>query len=126
MSVTPIHVRDRRHLIALGYAWRYFRHLGLVATVRAIARCTSTALATTEEPPADHVGDVVFRLATPSVLDHLTELERHGRGAIQRALVTEDHHWLFVACYGDHIVATRRYCDPVPPHGLMSRVVRLR
>lgn len=43
MSVTPVHVRERRHLTALGYARRYFRRLGLVATVRAIA-VTNTAL----------------------------------------------------------------------------------
>lgn len=119
---------------ALGYGWRYFRRHGLIPTVRAIIKryvyrsyqavITHNGLA---GPPADdHVGNVTFRLATPSDLDHLAELERYGRGSTLRASVTEDNDWLFVACDGDRIVATRWVSRAVPPHGLMSRVVQLR
>ena len=45
----------------------------------------------------DHVGDIVFRRATPSDLDHLDELEPYGRGARQRACVEQEHDLLFVA-----------------------------
>ena len=76
-------------------------------------------------PAADHVGDVVFRLATPADLDDLAEFERYGRGSAQRAYVEEDGDWLFVASHGQRIVATRRYSRAVPPYALMSRVIRL-
>jgi hypothetical protein len=76
-------------------------------------------------PAPDHVGEFVFRLANPADLERLDELDRYGRGSIQRAHVRDDGDWLFVACHGPRIVATRRYSPRVPPRGLMSRVVRL-
>lgn len=117
----------------LGYGWRYFRRRGLIAVVRAIINryvyrsyqgvifCTRLA----GPPTEDHVGNVVFRLATTSDLDHLAELEHYGRGASLRAGVLEDNDWLFIACHGDRIVATRQYSRAVPPHGLLSRVIHL-
>jgi GNAT superfamily N-acetyltransferase len=76
-------------------------------------------------PPADdRLGDVVFRLATSSDLEHLDELERYGRGSRQRTFVEEDNDWLFVACHGDRIVATARYSRVVRDE-LISRVVQL-
>jgi hypothetical protein len=81
-------------------------------------------------PAADHAGDIVFRLATSSDLDHLDDLERYGRGSTHRSHVKQDSDWLFVACHGDRIVATRRYSRALPSaardgHGLMSRVLQL-
>jgi GNAT superfamily N-acetyltransferase len=76
-------------------------------------------------PPADdRTGDVVFRLATPSDLEHLDELEPYGRGSSQRAYVEQAGDWLFVACHGDRIAATARYCRTVRDQ-LVSRVVQL-
>jgi hypothetical protein len=76
-------------------------------------------------PVPDRVGDIVFRLATPADLDALGQLDRYGRGRVQRSHVEKDRDWLFVARHGDRIVATRRYSRNVPAHGVMSRVVRL-
>jgi len=81
-------------------------------------------------PVAAAVGDVVFRLATPSDLEGLEELERYGRASRHRRLVRDDNDWLFVACHGDRVVATRRYSRALPPvsrdgHGLMSRLLEL-
>jgi GNAT superfamily N-acetyltransferase len=133
MKVSANTSAERRQVTALGYGWRLFRRRGLIATVRAIiyryvyrnyrGLIFRTGLA---GPPTEgHVGNVVFRLATASDLDHLAELERYGRGSMLRAGVTEDNDWLFVACHGDRIVATRRYSRVVPPHGLVSRVIHL-
>jgi GNAT superfamily N-acetyltransferase len=115
------------------HGWRYLRRRGLQATLRtAINRFLygfntfvvyRTCLA--GPPAADHVRDIIFRLATPADLDHLAEFERYGLGTSQRAYVNEDNDWLFVACHGDRIVATRRYGRDVPPGSLMSRVLRL-
>ena len=81
-------------------------------------------------PAATCAGDIVFRLATPADLDRLDELDRYGRGARHRFYVEKDGDWLFVACHGERIVATRRYSRTLPGpskdgHGLTSRVVRL-
>ena len=76
-------------------------------------------------PAADHVRDIMFRLATPADLDDLVEFERYGLGTSQRGYVNDDHDWLFVACHCDRIVATRRYSRDVPPGGLMPRVLQL-
>jgi GNAT superfamily N-acetyltransferase len=76
-------------------------------------------------PVADHIGDIVFRPATASDLDRLDGLARSNR-----AYVEQDNDWLFVACHGERIVATRRYSRALPPasrdgHGLMPRVLQL-
>ena len=62
-------------------------------------------------------------MAVPSDLDHLQEFERHGRGATRR-YVEEDKDWLYVACDGDRIVATRR-SSLVIRDNLLSRVIKL-
>jgi GNAT superfamily N-acetyltransferase len=72
----------------------------------------------------DHIGDIVFRLATADDFDRLGELERYGRGSIHRTRVEKDKDWLFVACHGDRIVATVRYGRVVRDR-LASRVVQL-
>jgi GNAT superfamily N-acetyltransferase len=117
----------------LGNGWRYFRQRGLVATGHAIIDrfvyhsqqyiVTYNPLA---GPPApDHIGDVFFRLARPSDLDHLEELEQYGRGATtHRAYVEEGNDWLFVACHGERIVATRR-ASRVIRDSVISRVIQL-
>jgi hypothetical protein len=115
------------------HGWRYFRRRGLKATVRTMIRrfvygfhkfvVYRTSLA--GPSAADHVRDIMFRLATPADLDHLAEFERYGLGTSQRACVNEDHDWLFVACHGDRIVATRRYSRAVPSGSLMTRVLQL-
>lgn len=120
-------------MTALGYGWRYVRRQGLTAALRTLFNryvygsheCFVLRCDLAGPPAADHVGEVVFRLATPSDLDHLDQLDRYGRGARQRAHVKEDNDWLFIACHGDRIVATRRYSRALPLHGLMSRVVQL-
>ena len=114
------------------HGWRYFRR-GLKATVRTMINrfvygfhkfvVYRTCLA--GPPAADHVRDIIFRLATPADLDHLAEFERYGLGTSQRAYVNDDSDWLFVACHGARIVATRRYSRDVPPDGLMPRVLQL-
>lgn len=119
---------------ALRHGWRHFRHHGLRATVRTIIgryvygayEDVVVQVGLGGPPAADHVGEIVFRLATPADLDRLDEFERYGRGSSQRAHVQEDNDWLFVACHGDRIVATRLYSRALPPHGLMSRVVALK
>lgn len=77
-------------------------------------------------PPApDRVGDITFRLAAPSDLDRLHELEPYGRGSTHRRYIEKDQDWLFLACHDDRIVATRRGTrvirDPV-----IARVIQLR
>jgi GNAT superfamily N-acetyltransferase len=117
----------------LRHAWRYFRRQGAVGALRAminrfvyrsdewiVFRADLAGL-----PADDHVGDIVFRLATPSDLARLDELDRYQRGSSQRADVHQDHDWLFVAARGHRIVATRRYSAAVPAHGIMSRVLTL-
>lgn len=81
--------------------------------------------ALTGPPVPDRVGDVVLRVATPSDLARLDDLDDHGRGKTHRLYVERDNDWLFVACHGDRIVATRRLSLTVRD-GLMSRVVRLK
>jgi GNAT superfamily N-acetyltransferase len=76
-------------------------------------------------PPAvDRLEGVVFRLATPSDLEHLDELEPYNRGSRQRVYVEQDGDWLFVACHGDRVVATARY-GRVVRDAVLSRVVHL-
>lgn len=76
-------------------------------------------------PPAiDRLEDIVFRLATPSDLEHLDELEPYNRGSRQRLYVERDGDWLFVACHGDRVVATARY-GRVVRDAVLSRVVHL-
>jgi hypothetical protein len=115
------------------HGWSYFRRRGLKATVETVISrfvygsqqlvVYRTRLA--GPPAADHVGDIVFRRATPADLDHLEEFEPYGLGASQRAYVNYDHDWLFVACHGDRIVATRRYSRRLPAGSLMSRWLQL-
>jgi GNAT superfamily N-acetyltransferase len=129
---------ERPRVARLGNWWRYVRHHGLMAAGRIMInryvyrshRFVVTRAVLAGPPAADHAGDIVFRLATSSDLDHLDELERYGRGSTHRSHVKQDSDWLFVACHGDRIVATRRYSRALPPasrdgHGLMSRVMQL-
>jgi GNAT superfamily N-acetyltransferase len=117
----------------IAHGWRYFRRRGLKATVRTVInrfvygfqKFVVYRTCLVGPPAADHVGDIVFRLATPADLDYLVEFERYGLGTSQRAHVKYDNDWLFVACHGDRIVATRRYGRNVPPGSLMSPVLRL-
>src|SRR2546425_9018185 len=98
------------------HGWRYFRRRGLKATVRTMIHrfiygfhkfvVYRTCLA--GPPAADHVRDIMFRLATPADLDHLAEFERYGLGTSQRADVHDDQDWLFVACHRERLVASRR------------------
>ena len=116
----------------LGNWWRYLCQRGPVATGQAITdrfiyrshRFFVTCALLAGPRAADHVGDITLRLARPSDFDRLDELERYGRGSIQRTYVELDKDWLFVACHGDRIVATRRV-SRVVRGGLESRVVQL-
>jgi GNAT superfamily N-acetyltransferase len=119
--------------MTLVYAWRYFRRRGAMATIRTVMSrfvCDSyegvvyrTRLA---GPPApDHFGDIVFRVATPSDLDHLAEFEQYGRGKYEHAYRNDRNNCLFVACHGDRIVAIRRYSRDLTPGGVTSRVLDL-
>jgi GNAT superfamily N-acetyltransferase len=87
-------------------------------------RCVVTWNALAGPPAPDHVGNIVFRLATPSDLERLDHLQPYGRGARDRAYVEKDHDWLFVACHEDRVVATRRYGRMIR-HDLVSRVLTL-
>jgi GNAT superfamily N-acetyltransferase len=112
--------------------WRYIRKRGVARALRAFTyrfiyrshRCVITWTRLDGPPEPDHIGDVVFRLATPSDFDRLAEFEGYGRGSAQRAYVEGDKDWLFLACHAERIVATRRLSrvirDPV-----ISRVVHL-
>jgi hypothetical protein len=117
----------------VGNAWRHFRQHGLIATLRTIIdrhvyhsrRYIITYNVLETAPGPDRIGDVIMRLATPADLDRLGDLEPYGRGATtHRPYVEHDRDWLFVACHGDRIVATRRV-SRVVRDGVMSRVVRL-
>ena len=117
----------------VAHAWRSLRFGGVRRTVRAVfARCVYRSqefLIVRNElagaPVPDHLDGIVFRPATPADLQNLGEFDQYGRGTLQRRYVETDHHWMFVACDGDRIVATRRCSDTVPRHELLSRVVRL-
>ena len=116
----------------LGNWWHYVRQHGVIATSRRLIdrfvyhsyRCVITYSPAGGPPAVDHVGEVTFRLATPSDLDRLEELERYGRGAIHRQHIEKDHDWLVVACDGDRIVATRR-ASRVIRDSVISRVITL-
>ena len=116
----------------LGNWWRYFRRRGFAGALEAITeryiyrshRCVITRVLLEGPAVPDHLGDVVFRLATPSDLDRLGELNRYGRGSIQRIHVERDKDWLFVACHGERIVATRRI-SLVTRDAVISRVFQL-
>jgi hypothetical protein len=111
------------------HGWSYFRRRGLRATVGTILSrfvygsqqfvVYRTRLA--GPPAADRVGEIVFRLATTDDVDDLDEFEPYDLGATQRAYVQYDKDWLFVACHGDRIVATRRYSRQIPAGSLISR-----
>jgi len=115
----------------LGNWWRYLRRRGVSASVGAFIdrfvyrsyRCVITHSFVEGPPAADHVGVIQFRVAVPADLDHLQEFERYGRGATRR-YVEEDKDWLYVACDGDRIVATRR-SSLVIRDNLLSRVIKL-
>jgi hypothetical protein len=128
----------RRCLARLQNGWRYVRSHGVVVTTRSLFhhhvyrshRFVVTRATLAGPPAASGVGEIVFRLATPSDLERLDELDRYGRGSRHRFYVEKDEDWLFVACHGERIVATRRYSRTLPGpsrdgHGLTSRVVRL-
>ena len=116
----------------LGKGWRYVRERSVLVAIRAFIdrfvyrshRCVITWTRLDGPPAPDHIGDVVFRLATPSDFDHLGEFERYGRGSSHRTYVERDNDWLFVACHGNRIVATRRL-GLVIRHPVISRVVTL-
>jgi GNAT superfamily N-acetyltransferase len=76
-------------------------------------------------PAADRVGDITYRVATYEDLDRLEELEQYGRGATHRRYVEKDNDWLFLACHGDRIVATRRG-SRVIRDSVIARVIQLR
>jgi hypothetical protein len=117
---------------AARYGWAYFRRNGVRAAVRAIigryihrsveylVLCSRTI----DQDAPDRVGDVVFRLATPSDRESLQRFDR-ARRVTQHPSLAPHREWCFLACDGDRIVATRRYTDTLPPQGLMSRVLRL-
>jgi GNAT superfamily N-acetyltransferase len=75
-------------------------------------------------PVPDHVGDVTFRVATPSDYELLHELERYGRGERYRRYVTHDNDWLVVARHRGRIVATRRLTRVIRDN-VVSRVIKL-
>jgi GNAT superfamily N-acetyltransferase len=107
--------------------WRYLRERGLRATLAARVYSFEHYIVTHNvlaSEASDHAGDVRFRLAGPSDLDRLTELNPYGRGKTDRKYVDEEGDWLFVAEHDDRIVATRRY-GRVIRHPVVSRVVRL-
>ena len=126
-------------MISLRHGWHYIRRHGVMAAAKAAFRhyvysaheCLITEATLGGPPVADHVGDIVFRRATEADLNRLDELDRYrGRGSTHRMRVIEDSDWLFVACHGERIVATRRYSRAVPSasrdgHGLMARIVQL-
>lgn len=121
-------------MTAIGHVVRYFRRHGLRQTLqRLVNRCIygSQALVVTRvslggPPVVDRVGEIRLRLATPSDLRRLGDLERYDRrGSIIRARVEEDGDWLFVADHADRIVATRLVSRVVPPQGIISKVLTL-
>jgi GNAT superfamily N-acetyltransferase len=124
---------DRHARIAPADGWRYLRRRGVKASTRAfveryVYRAYTGVVVAVDiaGPPApDRLGDIVFRQATPADLARLDDLDRYGRGTALRAEVAHNGDWLFIACHGDRIVATRRCSRVVPVHSLMSRVVRL-
>ena len=67
----------------------------------------------------------MFRAATPADLDRLDEFTEDRRATVHRRAVNEDGDWLFVACHGDRVVATRRYSRRLSRAGVMSRVLTL-
>ena len=114
-----------------GTWWRYWRQHGITASIRHFIdrfvyrsyRCVITHSFVEGPPAADHVGVIKLRAAVPSDLDHLQEFERYGRRA-PRQYVEEDRDWLYVACDGDRIVATRR-SSLVIRDNVLSRVIKL-
>jgi GNAT superfamily N-acetyltransferase len=115
----------------LGNWWRYLRRRGVSASINTFIdrfvfrsyRCAITHSLVEGPPAADHVGVIKFRAAVPSDLNHLQEFARYGRGATRR-YVEEDKDWLYVACDGDRIVATRR-SSLVIRDNLLSRLIKL-
>jgi GNAT superfamily N-acetyltransferase len=131
-------IAARRWAARLENGRQYVRQHGLGAAARLLFhrhvyrshRFIVTRAMLAGPPAAPRVGEIVFRLATPSDLDRLDELERYGRGERHRFYVKEDADWLFVACHGNRVVATRRYSRALPGpskdgHGLTSRVIQL-
>ena len=116
----------------LGNWWRHVRRHGLIASAGVFVdrviyhshRCVITWTSLDGPPQPDRIGDITFRLATPADFDHLAEFEHHGRGSTQRIYTERDSDWLFVACHGERIVATRRL-GRVIRHPLISRVLEL-
>jgi GNAT superfamily N-acetyltransferase len=87
-------------------------------------RCVITHSVAAGPPVSDRVGDITFRVATPSDYERLHELERYGRGESNRRFALRDSDWLVVACHGDRIVATRR-TSCVIRDNVVSRVMTL-
>jgi hypothetical protein len=124
---------SEERLGAAAHAWRSLRFRGVRRTLRAVfARYVYSSQRflivrnhLAGSPVPDHLDGIVFRPATPADLGNLREFDRYGRGQLQRVYVEKEHHWMFVACDGNRIVATRRCSATVPRHELMSRVVQL-
>jgi hypothetical protein len=119
----------------LRYVWRYFRRRGLITTLRTIrgrilhgtAQAVIYRTTLAGQPAPEQVGEITFSLARPVHLDQLAELERkrYGPDTRRRSDVNEANGWLFVACHGDHVVATRRYSRSFLPGEIWSRVLSL-
>jgi hypothetical protein len=119
-------------LARLSKWWRSLQGRGLVTALRGLGNrliyrsyeCLITHNALAGPPAPDHVGEVRFRLATPSDFDRLDELERYGRGSVHRRHVEKDNDWLFVGVHGARIVATRR-ASLVLRDSIIARVIQL-
>jgi GNAT superfamily N-acetyltransferase len=84
-----------------------------------------TRVALSGPPVHDKLGEVTLRLATPSDLPHLDELERYDRRASVIRGHVEDGNWLFIACHGDRIVAARITSPAIPTHAITAKALRL-
>jgi len=117
-------------LNAVRYSWRYLRHRGLRATVRAVGRryvyCSRDLVVLKSsriDPSAvDGVGEIRFRLGGPADVDGLREFDR-SRGATPRPPSGNGQVWRFLACHREKIVATRWYSEDLPPYSLITRVL---
>ena len=112
--------------------WRYARRHGFLAAGRALRdrwvyrsyRCVITHSVAAGPPALDHIGDVTFRVATPSDYDRLHDLERYGRGERSRRYVSDDDDRLVVACHGDRIIGSRRLSRVIRDN-VVARVMKL-
>ena len=121
----------RRTLSVAREGLRDFRQRGVLASARVLSRRYIYGLtefvifrqALAKQPVDDRPGEIAFRLATPADLERLPPLGR--RGHMYRQQVGRDGDWLFVACDGDRILATRLISKALPRYGLLSKAVLL-